>query len=363
MLDLSGKERPPPVKTSVITAPTTPSTPTTPPSPTALMLDGWAIRRGKELLESSPLIQSLKLQAEAIADFHAAAFLPDHELVESCEDQRRLQFLTQLLGTPDFKALHAATMLREDASEVAAAAFAEQFASLRRDEEIEPDGEEREEGGGGDGGTDAAAEMAALRAAGKALSRAAEEVEAMNEAAGALGLGPGSPGSNDPRAVAALFRRVRNDFALRCICEMAGRFRRLAQSRQRMKSSHGVDEVAGVELGGDLAKLLPVELARIALPELELDTLRRLAERQCMQRYVRGAEPVGRGPVLVSVDESGSMIGDKAHTAKALALAVAWVARRQRRWCALIAYSGNSGERLLALPPGRWDELGLCEWL
>ena len=29
----------------------------------------------------------------------------------------------------------------------------------------------------------------------------------------------------------------------------------------------------------------------MALPELELDTLRRLAERQCMQREVRGVQP------------------------------------------------------------------------
>ena len=56
----------------------------------------------------------------------------------------------------------------------------------------------------------------------------------------------------------------------------------------------------------------------------------------------------------VSVDESGSMQGEKVLTAKALALALAWIARRQRRWCALVAYSGESGERLLALPPGRF---------
>jgi uncharacterized protein with von Willebrand factor type A (vWA) domain len=67
--------------------------------------------------------------------------------------------------------------------------------------------------------------------------------------------------------------------------------------------------------------------------------------------------------VIVCIDESGSMEGDKARTAKALALALAWVARHQRRWCALVAYSGDSGERLLALPPGRWDESRLLDWL
>ncbi len=57
------------------------------------------------------------------------------------------------------------------------------------------------------------------------------------------------------------------------------------------------------------------------------------------------------------------MSGTKIHTAKALALALAWVARQQRRWCALVAYSGDSGERLLPLPPGRWDEAKLADWL
>src|SRR6476619_3956255 len=73
-------------------------------------------------------------------------------------------------------------------------------------------------------------------------------------------------------------------------------------------------------------------------------------------------EPVGKGPIIVSVDESGSMEGEKAHTAKALALALAWIARRQRRWCGLVAYSGDSGERLLALPPDRWNETALMDW-
>jgi uncharacterized protein with von Willebrand factor type A (vWA) domain len=29
----------------------------------------------------------------------------------------------------------------------------------------------------------------------------------------------------------------------------------------------------------------------------------------------------------------------------------------------LVAYSGGSGERLLALPPGRWNETALLDWL
>jgi uncharacterized protein with von Willebrand factor type A (vWA) domain len=156
---------------------------------------------------------------------------------------------------------------------------------------------------------------------------------------------------------------VRTDPALKRICELAGRFRRVAQSKQRRKVSHGLDDVVGVEPGGDVGRLLPVELGKLMVPELELDTLRRIAERQALCREHHSVEPVGKGPVIVCLDESGSMGGDRIHTAKALALALAWVARTQRRWCALVAYSGDSGERLLPLPPGRWDETRLLDWL
>ena len=91
-------------------------------------------------------------------------------------------------------------------------------------------------------------------------------------------------------------------------------------------------------------------------PSSELDTLRRLVERQTLCREYQSVEPVARGPIIVAIDERGSMSGEKVNTAKAIALALAWVARQQRRWVALVAYSGDSGERILALPPGRWDE-------
>lgn len=137
----------------------------------------------------------------------------------------------------------------------------------------------------------------------------------------------------------------------------------MAQSKQRQKAAHGLDDVVGVEPGGDVARLIPSELVRLVVPELEVDALRRIVEREAMCREHHAVERVGRGPIIVSVDESGSMSGEKIHTAKALALALTWVARRQRRWCGLAAYSGNSGERLLSLPQSRWDEAALCDWL
>ena len=321
-----------------------------PASPTALRMDDWALRRGRDLLGECERLRDLGLGEHAVADFHGCAFEPDPQLGVDCVDPARRDFIQTLLETPDYRALHETTLLNAAASAMAAAAFAEQFASLEREGvKMEKDPVE--------------AEMDALRAVGKALARAAEDVEGMREAAAALGLAPGSHGTNDPVAIASLFKRVRSHPALQRICTMAGRFRRMAQSRQRQKATHGHDDVVGVILDGEIGRLLPVELAKLVVEDLELDTLRRLVERQALCRLHQSVEPVGMGPILVTVDESGSMQGQKAETAKALALALAWIARRQRRWCGLVAYSGDSGERLLALPPGRWDEDALADWL
>lgn len=356
LLDLQAKPPPAgaPVGPSALTGPPAAST-----NPTALDVDAWGLRRGRDLVAESERLRRAGTDAFAAADFFAAVFEPDPRLNDGCADPKRHRFLAQLLDTPEYQALHADTRLDDTAAAIAAGHFAEQFARLQKEDD------ERGAGATGAGrpkdGLDD--EMAALRAVGRAVAAAGKEVGELHEATAALGTGPGAPGSNDPRAVAELFKRVRGDPALRRICELAGRFRRVAQSKQRMKASHGLDDVVGVEPGGDIGRLLPIELAKLALPELELDTLRRIVEREALCREHHAVEPVGKGPVIVCLDESGSMSGAKVHTAKALALALAWVARHQRRWCALVAYSGDSGERLLPLPPGRWDEPKLADWL
>jgi uncharacterized protein with von Willebrand factor type A (vWA) domain len=355
MLDLGAKPaRPPDGEPSAVVAGCG-TGPRADAGPTALAVDAWGLRRGRDLVAESERLRKCGADEFAAADFLTAAFDPDPTLLPSCADAARHRFLAQMLETPEYRALHADTRLDDTAAAIAATHFAEQFARLKQDDP----------GGAAAPGavSDLAAEMAALRAVGKAVAEASREVGELRNAAAALGLGPGEPGSSDPRAVASLFRRVRNDPGLRKICELAGRFRRVAQSRQRQKAAHGLDDVVGVEPGGDVGRLLPAELGRLVVPELELDALRRIVEHQAMCREYHAVEPVGKGPIIVSVDESGSMSGEKIHTAKALALALAWVARRQRRWCGLAAYSGDSGERLLSLPPSRWDEAALCDWL
>jgi hypothetical protein len=156
LLDLGGTDAAPPAEGSAVVA-TEHSQPKASASPTALELDDWALRRGRDLLAASDRLQALDVGEHAVADFHACAFEPEPKLLDACEDERRHEFVKQLLDTPEYRSLHTSTMLSPVASEIAAAAFAEQFADLKTKEKEEPKG-----------AGPADREMATLRAVGRA---------------------------------------------------------------------------------------------------------------------------------------------------------------------------------------------------
>src|SRR5262249_31421549 len=91
------------------------------------------------------------------------------------------------------------------------------------------------------------------------------------------------------------------------------------------------EETFDVELGRTLDRLLPPELLALRHPALRRDLLRRHAEGQLLCYRLRGADERGRGPMIVCLDGSSSMAGEKEIWSKAVALTLLEIARRQRR--------------------------------
>jgi uncharacterized protein with von Willebrand factor type A (vWA) domain len=197
----------------------------------------------------------------------------------------------------------------------------------------------------------------------KALSAAKREIDDFESFQRACGTGDGSGGQIEMEEVKKSFQKVKNNHQLRRIMELAGRYRLSAQAKQRQKVHHGYDDMVGVQMAGDIGKLLPIELAKLADEDLELDTMRRIVENQAMCRQYRGIEKVGKGPIIVCVDESGSMNGDPIAQAKALALAMYWIAKHQNRWCMLASFSHGTRTVWETLVPGKPNTGGLLFWL
>lgn len=349
----------------------------------ALRLDAWDKDRGRLLHDADPTYKALRLGAEEVADLHGAAFLYDPAVDPSARDPLRRLFLERLLQNPEFQAERGTTSGDCLRSEAAARALAERYRSFleelqripdkilppgrshrrtvdRKPPPADPEKEKAEL-------KDAVERTAARSAAGAArrVEKALVEVEDTLDLVGAEGWGPGTPAEAklDLEKLTALFNRVKHSPLLRRISEQLGKFIAVAKSKQRQKVLHGVDEYVGVRPGGSVHRLVASERAKLAIPELEDDLLRRLADRQARCRDFRSVEKVGKGPIIVTVDSSGSMDGDKIETAKALAGGLAYLARQQKRWCALVDYSGDTGQKVLALPPGRWNEWGFLDWL
>lgn len=325
-------------------------------SHSALVLDDWDVSRGQLCLERIPAMHGLSL--EAAADFHAAAYKYEPELTEACFDARRREFLETLMQTPEYRSLRTSTLLNEVASEMAASEFTKQWMKLVEKDQCRKPGKSKER--------DAAkASSDLMGCVAGALAGATEAVGEYEEAMNCIGLGGDGAKETqmDPQQVAKLYKRIRGNNMIKRICELAGRYRRLAQSKQRNKVTHGYDDTVGVVMDGDVGRLLPVELSRLADPDFEMDAMRRIVERQAQCREYKGIESVGKGPVIVVVDESGSMSGEPVCNAKAFALAMAWIARKQNRWCALVGFAGGTQGTRVALAPGKWDEGKLLDWL
>jgi uncharacterized protein with von Willebrand factor type A (vWA) domain len=46
-----------------------------------------------------------------------------------------------------------------------------------------------------------------------------------------------------------------------------------------------------------------------------------------------------------------------------MALAMAWVAKHQGRWCGMVGFSSKNQIRMMPLPPKNWPTAGLLKWL
>jgi len=116
LLDLKGEAIPAAAASTLITAGETLLHAHAHASATALAVDAWGLRRGRDLLAESERLRATATDEFAAADFFCAAFDPEPRLLKGCAEPLRHTFLAQLLETPAYRVLHAATRLDDTAS-------------------------------------------------------------------------------------------------------------------------------------------------------------------------------------------------------------------------------------------------------
>lgn len=273
----------------------------------------------------------------------------------------RADWWRALAAAPDTARMRAASVLRGEVADLAARALAAAWAEYAAAEAERRGGE-----GEGEGGDQAAAgerQARAAAAARRAAAAAADAAEIGAAAGDALGAGAALSRTD----LAAALRAAASDRLLARIVREAGRAMRALQSARRSVIRRAEGR-GGVELVGPegIGRLIPVEAA--ALTGAAGDAQRMLALARLVDRRAlawapdRRRERARRGPVVVAVDESGSMAGDRVVCAKGLALAVATAAARDRRHVLLVGWGTRDECRALRLRPGEPQVAAISDW-
>lgn len=275
-----------------------------------------------------------------------------HEVMDGLPELDGLR--ETVAGDPDMAALAAAEIMHAIAAKLPELAEAEQ---------------KRANGDVNGASAEAAAVRSALR---RGIGIAGRRIEDAREAL--AGLAPGLEAAPPTHEQAdgkrlALAERLLKEPRLREVLRRAGRIQRLARDRRTTRDEHAKQEVVDIERGADLARILPAGLVRLRHPLLRKLALREIVERQAIQYRLEGRETLGRGPIVVLLDRSGSMSGDPELWASATAIALLGAGAREKRAVTVVEFTAvvdgvsrfaaGSGERLASADPAQVQATGI----
>ena len=174
-------------------------------------------------------------------------------------------------------------------------------------------------------------------------------------------------------AIKQYFAMIKNNPALKEICELLGKMRgkekeekktiikemKRYESAQRIPTKNSKEEVSGVMLGRNLEELLPQELGLLNDETLEILFALKYIENQLfcfekqgysdvskmyeveeeVEKIEEEEKPKNEGAMIICVDSSGSMSGTPECIAKGITLFMAQKALKEKRSCYLINFS------------------------
>lgn len=171
--------------------------------------------------------------------------------------------------------------------------------------------------------------------------KVARELEDAAEEAEQWGLTLGTGYRSPPGQKLELGKRLAGNEKLKKLARMVGRMKFHALSLRKKVFERASEEVLEVERGDSVHHLLPHELLTFHHPLLRRDFQRRFLDQELLQYSLRGIQDKGKGPMVVCLDGSSSMAGEKEIWSKAVALTLLEIARRQRRLFRSICFSSE----------------------
>jgi len=112
----------------------------------------------------------------------------------------------------------------------------------------------------------------------------------------------------------------------------------MLSTRRKVWSKRG-SEVFDVSVGDDIGRIIPTELVSLRHKLLKHDFKKRYVDGRLFQYYLK--EERGRGPMVICLDGSSSMDGNKELWSKGVCLTLLDIAKRERRKFNVIVFSSG----------------------
>lgn len=314
-----------------------------------------------DLHEESSKISELSKTSELKAlnqDIFSSLYKLRPEVQPDAPNPQR-ELIQQMMNLPEYKKLTSDTRMDDIASGMGLMTLAppvmEQFKKVQ--EKIEEKRKEHEEKYGPDSpdnpnsfGSDpkngtfeslSSEEQSEIRAAFRAALRASqEEVEDGKKLLGGWGIEPGELQRMPLGKKLELMEKLRSTPKYARIADIAGRFRNVHNATIATTTKHGQDEIVDITVGSDLARILPSEMIKFQVsPEL---FYKDMVEGSLLQYEMKGTEHIGRGPIIMMGDISGSMMyGGREEWCKGAVLTLMEICRKQKRAFGYIAFEAR----------------------
>jgi len=263
---------------------------------------------------------------------------------ESVENHNTGQFINNIMDSEEYQLLRSFTTLEEFGSALASFKL---FEKIQENKELQKhtgfatDSEPREEVAdinvGDDDNLELDSQDEMRYAIRQILQETKEDVEQTIEALRGMGVGKDTLGQMNSVDAFEKAKVLERSPSLRKIAELAGRMQIVMKKAQKEKIYRQSGTVVGVEIGAEIQRLLPAELFKF----LKLRKLfyRDLLERKLQQYSVEFREDLGKGPIVICIDFSGSMSGHAIIWAKAIAIVLMRLAEMQKRVFMVIPFN------------------------
>jgi uncharacterized protein with von Willebrand factor type A (vWA) domain len=165
----------------------------------------------------------------------------------------------------------------------------------------------------------------------QAAKDAQAKVEEVSDTIEAWGLEEGELMRKGIPEALGILERMKRNAALKKFAALLGRIKRIAARKARSKEKGEGARIAAPETGRDIRRAHTSELVALSHPGLRTKALTRWSRGELRLKGETTKQKLGRGPVIVCEDGSGSMDGAKQQWAKAVTLSLAHFAKIQRR--------------------------------